>query len=170
MYKQGESLLKGVKFTTVSIIIKFNTEVAYLLLIARDLRGAFIMDSSFLECILERELSLEEGCWVWSLITVLILYKQQFLHSDWLRASQLILNQCKKLKLSAERWNWVQKSEIECKTVKLKWLTASSLSLDKKIVEKNNGGQNLNKDWNSLSKFQYNYLITKQSVKLNNNN
>ena len=62
MYKQGQSLLKGVKFTTVSIIIKFNTEVAYLLLIARDLRGAFIMDSSFLECILERELLLEEGC------------------------------------------------------------------------------------------------------------
>ena len=31
-----------------------------------------------------------------------------------------------------------------------------------------NGGQKLNRDWNSLSKFQYNYLITKQSAKLNN--
>ena len=58
-----------------------------------------------------------------------------------------------------------KKSEIECKTVKLKWLTAPTLSSDKQ-----NGGQKLNKDWNSLSKFQYNYLITKQSAKLNNNN
>ena len=49
--------------------------------------------------------------------------------------------------------------------VKLKWLTAPTLSMDKQI-----GRQKLNKDWNSLSKFQYNYLITKQSVKLNNNN
>ena len=66
--------------------------------------------------------------------------------------------ECKEVKLSA-------KSEIECKTVKLKWLTAPTLSSDKE-----NGGQKLNKDWNSLFKFQYNYLITKQSAKLNNNN
>ena len=65
--------------------------------------------------------------------------------------------ECKKLKLSA-------KSEIECKTVKLKWLTAPTLSSDKQ-----NGGQKLNEDWNSLSKFQHNYLITKQSAKFNNN-
>ena len=56
----------------------------------------------------------------------------------------------------------VQKSEIECKTVKLKWLTAPTLSSDKQ-----NGGQKLNKGWNCLSKFQHNYLITKQSAKLN---
>ena len=73
--------------------------------------------------------------------------------------------ECKKVKLSAKKWNWVQKSEIECKTVKLKWLTAPTLSSDKQ-----NGGQELNKDWNSLSKFQYNYLITKESAQLNNNN
>ena len=36
-------------------------------------------------------------------ITFLIIYKQQFLHSDWLRACQLIPNQCKKVKLSAKR-------------------------------------------------------------------
>ena len=59
----------------------------------------------------------------------------------------------------------VQKSEIECKTVKLKWLTAPTLSSDKQ-----HGRQRLNKDWNSLSTFQYNYLMTKQSPKLNNNN
>ena len=94
-----------------------------------------------------------------------IIYKQQFLHSDWLRACQLIPNQCKKVKLSAKRWNWVQKSEIECKTVKLKWLTARTLSSDKQ-----NGGQKLNKDCNSSSKFQHIYFITKQSAKLNNNN
>ena len=29
-------------------------------------------------------------------ISVLIIYKQQFLHSDWLRTCQLIPNQCKK--------------------------------------------------------------------------
>ena len=57
-----------------------------------------------------------------------------------------------------------QKSETECKTVKLKWLTAPTLSSDKKY-----GEQKLSKDWNSLSKFQYNYLIIKQSAKLNNN-
>ena len=87
--------------------------------------------------------------------SILIIYKQQFLHCDWLRACQLIPNQCKKVKLSAKRWNWVQKSEIECKTVKLKWLTAPPLSSDKQ-----NGGEKLNEDWNCLSKFQYNYLIT----------
>ena len=57
----------------------------------------------------------------------------------------------------------VQKSEIECKTVELKWLTAT-LSSDKQ-----NGGQKLNEDWNSSSKSKYNYLTTKQSAKLNNN-
>ena len=72
---------------------------------------------------------------------------------------------CKKVKLSAKKWNWVQKSEIECKTVKLKWLTTPTLSSDKQ-----NGRQKLNKDLKSLSKFQYNCLITKQSAKLNNNN
>ena len=86
------------------------------------------------------------------LVLRLIIYKQQFLHSDWLRVCQLIPNQCKKVKLRAKRWNWVQKKEIE-KTVKLKWLTAPTLSSDKQ-----NGREKLNKDWNSLSKFQYNYL------------
>ena len=64
-----------------------------------------------------------------------------------------IPNQCKKVKLSAKRWKLSAKSEIECKTVKLKWLTAPTLSSDKQ-----NGGQKLNKDWSSLSKFQCNYL------------
>ena len=58
----------------------------------------------------------------------------------------------------------VQKGEIECKTMKLKWLTAPPLSSDKQ-----NGGEKLNEDWNCLSKFQNNYLITKQSAKLSNN-
>ena len=35
-------------------------------------------------------------------IKAIIIYKQQFLHSDWLRACQLIPNQCKKVKLSAK--------------------------------------------------------------------
>ena len=30
-------------------------------------------------------------------ITIVIIYKQQFLHSDWLRTCQLIPNQCKKV-------------------------------------------------------------------------
>ena len=59
----------------------------------------------------------------------------------------------------------VQKSEIECKKVKLKMIDSSTLS-----SEKQNGGQKLNEGWNSLSKFQCNYLITKQSAKLTNNN
>ena len=37
------------------------------------------------------------------MISDLMIYKQQFLHSDWLRACQLIPNQCKKVKLSAKR-------------------------------------------------------------------
>ena len=42
----------------------------------------------------------------------------------------------------------VQKSEIECKTVKLKWLTApTKLSWDKQ-----NDGQKLDEDWNSVNK------------------
>ena len=60
----------------------------------------------------------------------------------------------KKVKLSAKEWNWVQNGEI-------KMIDSSN---------KQNGGQKLNKDWNSLSKFQHNYFITKQSAKLNNNN
>ena len=59
-------------------------------------------------------------------------------------------HQCKKVKLIAKWWHW-------------KWLAASILSWDKE-----NGGQTLEEDWNSLSKFQYNYLdMTKQSTKLN---
>ena len=86
---------------------------------------------------------------------IIYIYKQQVLHSHWLKTCQLILNQCKKV-------------EIECKTVKS---TAS-------CSDKQNGEQKLNENWNSLSKTQYhypgvhgllNYLITKQSAKLNNN-
>ena len=66
--------------------------------------------------------------------------------------------ECKKVKLSAKKWNWVQNGEI-------KMIDSSSLSSDKQ-----NGGQKLNKDWNSSSKFQYNCLIAKQRAKLNNNN
>ena len=84
------------------------------------------------------------------MITPLIIKKQQFLHSDWLRACQLIPNQCKREKLSAKMWNWVQKSVIESKMVKLKWLTAPTLRADKQ-----NGGQKLNEDWNSF--FNNNY-------------
>ena len=61
------------------------------------------------------------------------------------------------VKLSAKKWNWVQNGEI-------KMIDNSYFELGQ-----TNGGQKLNKDWNSLSKFQYNYLITKQSAKLNNN-
>ena len=53
--------------------------------------------------------------------------------------------------MRAKQWNW-------------KWLAAPTLSLDKQ-----NGRQILNKEWNSLPTFQENYLITKQSAKLNNN-
>ena len=35
-------------------------------------------------------------------IIKVIIYKQQVLHSDWLRACHLIPNQCKKVKLSAK--------------------------------------------------------------------
>ena len=94
-------------------------------------------------------------------IKAIITYKQQFLHSDWLRACQLIPNQCKKMKLSAKSWNRVQKSEIECKTVKLKWLTAPTLSSDKQ-----NGGQKLNEDWNSLSKLPHNKVKCKAQQQL----
>ena len=48
----------------------------------------------------------------------------------------------------------MQKSEIECKTVKLKWLTAPTMSSDKQ-----NGGQKLNKDWN----YNYNTITSWQS-------
>ena len=52
---------------------------------------------------------------------------KKFLHADWLRACQLIPN-------SAKTWNFfecrktklVQKVEIECKNLKLNWLTGKS--------------------------------------------
>ena len=65
--------------------------------------------------------------------------------------------ECKKVKLSAKKWNWVKNGEI-------KVIESSYFELGQKY-----GGQKLSKDWNSSSKFQYNYLITKQSAKLNNN-
>ena len=44
-----------------------------------------------------------------------LIYMQNFLRSDWLRACQLIPN-------STERWNWVQKIEIEWKNeIKNDW-------------------------------------------------
>ena len=78
---------------------------------------------------LENEIVIHTIAQLWMIthpVILVIIYKQQFLHSDWLRACQLIPNQCKKVKLSAKswswvqkRWNWVQKGEIECKKVKL---------------------------------------------------
>ena len=57
---------------------------------------------------------------------------QATISAFWLVKSQLNPNQCKKVKLSAKnvklsakKWNWVQKSEIECKTVKLKMIDSS---------------------------------------------
>ena len=41
------------------------------------------------------------------MISSLIIYKQQFLHSDWLRACQLIPNQCKKVKLSEIQFSYM---------------------------------------------------------------
>ena len=61
------------------------------------------------------------------------------------------LKSVQKVKLSAKRWNW-------------KRLAAPTLSSGKQRA-----GQKLNEDWNSLSKFQYNFLNTRQSAKLNNN-
>ena len=59
------------------------------------------------------------------LVPSIIIYKQQFLQSDWLRTCQSqISEQCNFT--SAKKWNWVQNSEIECKMVKLKWLTAAT--------------------------------------------
>ena len=62
------------------------------------------------------------------------------------------------VKLSAKKWNWVQKGEI-------KMIDSSCFEL-----EQTKWRTKINEDWNCLSKFQYNYLITKQSAKLNNNN
>ena len=60
---------------------------------------------------------LNGNCWIFKLISLIIIYMKKFLHADWLRACQLILNsaktliffECRKMKL-------VQKVEIECKT------------------------------------------------------
>ena len=49
----------------------------------------------------------------------------------------------------------VQKSEIECKTVKLKMIDSSY-----KLGREQNGGQELDEDWNSVDS------ITKQNTKL----
>ena len=70
-------------------------------------------------------------------ISKLITYMKKFLHSDWLRACQLIPNSAKTWHFfSAREWNWVQSCEIK------KWLTAHTLSW-----EKQNGVQTLNEEW-----------------------
>ena len=63
---------------------------------------------------------------------------------------------CKKLKLSAKKWNWVQNGEIKMidssyyELGQTKWRTKIKQRLKLQV--------------------QYNYLMTKQSAKLNNNN
>ena len=61
--------------------------------------------------------------------------------------------ECKKVKLSAK------KSQIECKSVKLKMIDSFYFELDKQ-----NGGQKLTK----IETLYLYYLIKKQSAKLNN--
>ena len=56
-----------------------------------------------------------------------------------------------------------EKSVIECKTVKLKMIAAPTLSSDKQ-----NGGQKLNEDWNSLSKLHHNKAKRKAQQQLLN--
>jgi len=49
-----------------------------------------------------------------------MIYMKSFIHADWLRACQLILNSVKTWNfLSAESWDWVQ-------NLKLNWLTGKS--------------------------------------------
>ena len=48
-----------------------------------------------------------------------------------------------------KKWNWVQNSEFECKMVKLKMIDSS----DKIELDKQNGRQKWDEDWNSLPKF-----------------
>ena len=72
-------------------------------------------------------------------ISFLIIYKQQFLHSDWMRTCQSIPHQwtvqfhkCKKVKLSAKRWNWVQDSVI-----KNDWQLLQNWAWTNKMADKN---------------------------------
>ena len=61
-------------------------------------------------------------------ITALIIYKQQFLHADWLRACQLIPNQCKKVKLSAKFLSailFVRAQSRSCQSFSLKMTDSS---------------------------------------------
>lgn len=74
-------------------------------------------------------------------IAVVIIYKHQFLYSDWLRTCQLIPNQCNFI--SAEKWNWVQNGEIEND-----WQLGQNWARNKQ-----NGGRKLDEDVNSISKF-----------------
>ena len=61
-------------------------------------------------------------------IAFLIIHKQQLLHSDWLRACQLIPKRCKKVKCEIE----CKKIVTECETVRLKILTSVPTMSSKK--------------------------------------
>ena len=65
----------------------------------------------------------------------------------------------KKLQFKKSRIEW-KGVDLSAKRRNWKLLTTSTLGSDKQ----NNGQKNLNQDWNSLPKFQYNYLITKLKV------
>ena len=98
------------------------------------------------------------------IIMIIRIHKQQFLQFDWLRACQLIPDQCKEVKFIAQIWKWVQKSVmVSAKRWNWKWWTAPTLSSDKQ-----NGGQNLNEDWNSLSKLPRNKAKSKAQQQLVN--
>ena len=88
--------------------------------------------------------------WMRDILEVII-YKQQCWHSDWLRACQLIAGQCKKVKLSAKKCNWVQNGEIENDWQLLPWAWTNKMT---------------SKDWNSLSKLPHNKANCKAQQKL----
>ena len=84
-------------------------------------------------------------------ITLIIMYKQQFLQSDWLRTCQLIPSQ------------WAVQFH-RCKTVKWKMIDSS----DKIELGQTKWWKNETKI-ETLPKFQYKDFITKQNTKLSKN-
>ena len=91
----------------------------------------------------------------------LITYKQQFLHSDWLRAYQFILK-------SAEKLNWCNFSSAKCiiKMIDRSGQVAASCNWPNKMADKSETGFELKNT--VLIKRSHNYAKNKSKTEIPN--
>ena len=117
-------------FVTNFVVVLFSCKLAFYVFIALSMCSLYIhgpfLISPFIKSILKSLVILAIWLALSIVIYSLIIYMKKFLHFDWLRACQLIPNSAKKIFFACRKTTLVQKVEIECKNLKLNWLTGKS--------------------------------------------